>query len=123
MASVPDIQIPVTVSVKLEGIVEGLTVRPGDILVVAFERRLSMQETREMVDRIREIVPGLKVLAFDNGVHLSVLTKQDQEDEQKIPTVLLDKAYHDKTAALRTTGFKHEADARDNYARQQGQRL
>jgi hypothetical protein len=50
------------VSDILKDVKEGLVVRPGDLLVLTFGRRLHDAEAHEMIDRLQEVLTGVKIV-------------------------------------------------------------
>jgi hypothetical protein len=48
----------------LKEVKEGLVVKPGDTLVLTFGRKLFDQEAHEMIDRLQDVLPGVKVVLF-----------------------------------------------------------
>jgi len=48
--------------VRLADEVKTTVIRPRDTLVIAMRRRVTMDEHHEMMDYIREFLPGVKVL-------------------------------------------------------------
>lgn len=65
---------------NLEEIVaaEAVVVRPGDILVVAFNRTLSMNEVEMVKDRIATMFPEIKLAVIDQA-HLGLIRKEENE--------------------------------------------
>lgn len=50
----------------------GLTVRPGDKLVIAFPRLLNMMEANEIKEKIEILLPGVSVVILDGVSGLAV---------------------------------------------------
>jgi len=55
----------------------GLTVRPGDTLILATPRRLSYKEFDEMRQQIEERLPGVKFVVLDSASGLAVYKPGD----------------------------------------------
>lgn len=78
----PEIAIPVTFDIQ--GVIEGVTVKPGETLVLSFKRRLNMQESEEIVSRLKAILEGVSILLVDDDVHLTVLRNNESTDNEEL---------------------------------------
>jgi hypothetical protein len=65
----------------------GLTVRPGDTVILATHRSVSVNEFHEMRDRIEENLPGVKFVILDNATGLAVYTPEQVLKKCVLPPV------------------------------------
>ncbi len=66
--------------INVRGIQEGLVVRPGDSLVVVVaDRDVPPEEVRDLSDRLREALPGVKVVLVSAAAQLAVCRAESAE--------------------------------------------
>lgn len=66
MAVMDEIVVPVRAEFQ------GLTVRPGDKLIIAFNRPLDMEEAESVASRLRDEFDGVSVTVVDNVAGMAV---------------------------------------------------
>lgn len=69
-------------------------VQPGDVLVVALNRRISMQELSEFKDHFERCVPGVRVVVIPEAVDMAVYKPHEQHN---IPPLLEGRDAHERT--------------------------
>lgn len=62
---------PANRSRVLDGVSSALVLRPGDTLVVAFNRRLTLAELDELREQIETELPGIKGAIFDDAAQIA----------------------------------------------------
>lgn len=60
------------------GSVQVLSLRPGDVIVIETEDRLSEEGRRNITKAARVIWPEAKVAILDNGFHMRIVHTSDQ---------------------------------------------
>lgn len=63
----------------LDGISQGLVVSPGETLVISFIRRLNDQEADEAIERLGEILPGVKVVIVPEMDGMALFAAMDRD--------------------------------------------
>lgn len=67
----------IPVRIDIEGIGSGITVKPGETLVLSFRKQLNEQEAYEITSRLKETLPGVRVVVVDDDVRLTVIPGSD----------------------------------------------
>lgn len=66
--------------VKVRAELEGVTVRPGDTLVIAFSRSLTQQEAHEIRERIAGQLPGVRAVIIAGASGLAAYRPHEDSD-------------------------------------------
>jgi hypothetical protein len=67
------------VSEILKDVKEGLVAKPGDMLVLSFGRRLHDDEAHDMIERLKEWLPGVKVVLLDGVDKIALISRVHNE--------------------------------------------
>jgi uncharacterized spore protein YtfJ len=74
------------------GIREGITVRPGETLVLSCHRMLSMQELDNFTEKLKTMIPGINVVVVDDDIHLTVLSSNTTDElRDMVSEMMIDK--------------------------------
>ncbi len=84
-------ELVVHTRVEIEGVIQGITVSPGETLVLSFRHQLSMQEAEEIVDRLKGLLPGVVVVLVDGDVRLTVMPHSSDDLRDMISEMMIDK--------------------------------
>jgi hypothetical protein len=74
----------------IDGISQGITVKPGETLVLSFRRSLSEYEAHEISSRLRGLIPGVTIVVVDDDVKLTVLSQDKEAMRDLIAEMMID---------------------------------
>jgi hypothetical protein len=73
------------------GFSHGITVKPGETLVLSFQHRLTDQQSYEITERLRVLIPGVSVVVLDDDIRLTVLAQGTEELRDMVSEMMIDK--------------------------------
>jgi hypothetical protein len=85
-----EVALPIRAKIEIEGVVQGITVKPGETLVLSFRQRLSMQDVDGITTRLKALIPNTRIVVLDNDVKLTVLPQDTDDMRDMISEMIID---------------------------------
>ena len=86
-----DVTIPADI-LSERGFSHGITVKPGEILVLSLHRRLSMQQADDITEKLKTLIPGINVVVLDDDIQLTVLQNAATDEiRDMVSEMMIDK--------------------------------